>query len=416
MEDKQFNQQISQQMDWIDQQHDRMSKLVTDWVNINSGSYNPKGLAKMAEALSQAFSVLAGDAALLDLSPQIVIDSKGRKAASPLGQALRIIKRPDAPLQVLLCIHMDTVYGPDHPFQQAELIDEQRINGPGVIDAKGGLAIMLVALEALERSGLGNQSLGWQVLINPDEEIGSTGSMEHLVAAAKSCHLGLLYEPTLPDGSMAASRRGSGNFTLIVRGRSAHVGRAFDQGRNAMHLLAKLIVQLTQWSQDKTNEVIFNVGRIEGGGPTNVVPDLAMARINMRVNDSAGQKAAESQLRQLIDSIDSAGAHEGYTVELAGGFGRPPKVLDGKALKLKELVTQCGSDLAMDIHWVDTGGTCDGNSLAGAGLVNIDTLGAQGNHLHSPKEYLELSSLTLRAKLSAMILMKLAAGQFQWPK
>ena len=102
------------------------------------------------------------------------IGSRAQTIHLPLGQAIAITKRPTAPVRVLLNIHLDTVYPPDSPFQSA-LEEAGILRGPGVADAKGGLAVMLTALEALERSP-DAERIGWRVLLNPDEEIGSPGS------------------------------------------------------------------------------------------------------------------------------------------------------------------------------------------------------------------------------------------------
>src|SRR5262249_39128994 len=151
-------------------------------------------------------------------------DDEGREKSRPLGKALAFQSPPRAGPRVLLGIHYDTVFGVDHLFQSVTRVDENTLRGPGVCDAKGGLLVLLHALLALERSPVAG-SLAWEVLLNPDEEIGSPGSGSLFAAAAKRNDIGLLFEPALPDGSLVASRKGSGNFTFIVHGRAAHAGR-----------------------------------------------------------------------------------------------------------------------------------------------------------------------------------------------
>ena len=397
---------------WIDDQRERMVKLVERWSNINSGSFNLTGLARMAQVLDEAFAVLGGQRRFVDLAPAETIDSNGLKVTTPLGQAIHITNRPDAPLRVFLGIHMDTVYPAHHPFQTTQPTDPNTFRGPGVADAKGGLAVMLIALEALERNGLA-QRLGWEVLINPDEEIGSPGSSQLLADCAKRNHLGLVFEPTLPDGTMVGDRKGSGNFTVVVHGRSAHAGREFPRGRNAIAALAGVITELDALNRDaigKQNErVTVNVGRVDGGGPVNVVPDLAICRFNLRISRSHDAAAIRSRIDQIIESVNYL---DGISVDLHGGITSPPKPMDEKTARLFHQVAACGSELGIPINWQPSGGVCDGNKLAAAGLPTVDTLGPRGGDLHSPNEYLLLDSLTERAKLSALLLMKLASGEW----
>jgi glutamate carboxypeptidase len=390
---------------WIDAQFERMRGLVIDWANTNSGSHHLAGLERMAQKLAMAFGEL-GEIQVQDLPPQEMVDSEGQVTHIPLGKAISLSKRPEAPIRVLLGIHMDTVYPADHPFQSIADIDLNRLRGPGVADAKGGLAIMLVALEAFERSPLA-KNLGWEVLINPDEELGSPGSVKLFEAAAKRNHVGLLYEPALPTGALVSGRKGSGNFTVVVKGRSAHAGRDFHLGRNAIHALADLIVAIKEMGR-KIPSLTVNVGRIEGGGPVNVVPDLAIGRFNLRVTSREDQLAAESELAKIVAETMR---QDGISATLYGGFSAPPKNIDEPMQRLMRGIERCGRDLGIDIRWESSGGVCDGNRLAAAGLPNVDSLGVRGGGIHTDNEYVLLDSLTERAKLSALILMKLAAGE-----
>ena len=159
------------------------------------------------------------------------IDDEGLSSKQPLGEIIHIVKHPDAPKKIMLCIHMDTVYSQDDEFQTCQMTDGGQLNGPGVADAKGGLIVMLYALKTLEQSPLAGK-IGWEVIINPDEEIGSPGSESFIRSRAPFCDFGLLFEPALPGGHMVSDRKGTGNFTFIVRGKSAHSGRDFAAGRN----------------------------------------------------------------------------------------------------------------------------------------------------------------------------------------
>jgi len=393
-------------LDWIDTQLARMVEFVTTWSGINTGSHHLPGLEHFAITLATEFGPLGGAMEMIDLPAQEIIDGNGRIACKKLGRAIRITKRTSAPCQVLLAIHYDTVFAADHHFQTATMLDSNTLRGPGVADAKGGLVVLLHALLALERSDLATK-LGWEILLTPDEEIGSPGSSELFTQAAERNDVGLVFEPALPDGSLVGARKGSGNFTAIVTGRAAHAGRNPEMGRNAILALADFIVRVHAMPALFPG-VTVNVGHIEGGGPVNIVPDLAIARFNIRADSLDQQHLAETRLQHILTEINS---QEGITLKLHGCFTAPPKLLDPATVQLFEQFRECGRELKLALDWHPAGGVCDGNRLAAAGLPTIDTLGPRGGNLHSDTEYLLLDSLTERAKLTALFLLKYAAGE-----
>lgn len=378
-----------------------MLAQVEAWAAINCGSRNLAGLDAMAAALLAAVVPLGGTAALRDAAPVESIDAAGRVVAQAHGRNLHVVKRPDAPVRVLLTGHMDTVFAVDHPFQTARWLDPDALNGPGVADMKGGIAVMLTALSALENSAFA-ATIGWEIVINSDEEVSSPGSAPLLVAAAKRCHLGLTFEPALPDGTLAGARKGSGNFSAIVSGRAAHAGREPEKGRNALLAAADLALRLKALTAD---DLTVNPARIDGGGPNNIVPDNAVLRWNMR----AATPDSAVRARAAIDAIvaEVAGVHE-VGIHVHGHFARPPKPLDANQLRLFELVRDCGAALGLPIAWRDTGGVCDGNNLAATGLAVVDTLGPRGGAIHSADEFLCVDSLVERAQLAALVLMRVA--------
>jgi glutamate carboxypeptidase len=304
----------------------------------------------------------------------------------------------------MLCIHMDTVYPKEDAFQVCRMTEGGQLNGPGVADAKGGLVVMLYALKALEQSPLAGK-IGWEVIINADEEVGSPGSGKLIRARASHCNFGLLFEPALPGGHLVSWRKGSGDFTFVVRGKSAHSGRDFNQGRNAIVALARLLDEI-----DKLNgepDVTLNVGRISGGGALNRVPDLAVGRVNVRVKDLEEQNGVEIDFEDLVKKYSQL---DGISVEMHGGFTSPPKPDDDHAIALQQRIAQCGAALGMEFEFKGTGGACDGNKFAAAGLVNVDSMGPCGGNIHSDKEFLIPESLVPRTKLTALTLLSLAVG------
>ena len=381
-----------------------MLDQVLAWSAINSGSRNLGGLERMADVLVDAFAALPG---LLRLeNPALVeaVDAAGRSARIEHGRHLHLTVRPTAPVQILLTGHMDTVYAADHHFQQTRWLEDGVLNGPGVADMKGGLAVMLAALKAVEASAAADR-IGYEVVINSDEEVGSPASAVLLAQAARGKRAALTYEPAaLPDGTLAGARPGSGNFAFVVRGRSAHAGRNPGDGRNALTAAADLALRLEALRRDG---LTVNPSRIEGGGPSNVVPDLAVLRVNLRPRTPEIEAEAAAALAEALGTV---AAERDVQIESSGGFGRPPKPLTPAAEKLFNLVAQAGADLGQKIAWQPSGGVCDGNNIAACGVPVVDTMGVRGGKIHSPEEYLIVDSLAERAALSALTILRLAEG------
>ncbi|MEH6629245.1 MAG: hydrolase [Halopseudomonas aestusnigri] len=397
-------------LEWIDQQQDRMLSEVLALCEINSGSANVPGIEKVVDRLSTFASSLGAEEERIGLEPRSDVLDSGEVVKSQSGPLLRLTKWPNANRRILLVGHSDTVYPVDHKFQSCINLDENTINGPGVADMKGGIVVMMTALQALEKSPYAG-NIGWQVIINPDEEIGSFASAGHLDQAARAADVGMIFEPALADGTLAGARKGSGNFTLIARGKAAHAGREHHLGRNAIAALARTIALLDGLNGQQEG-VTVNVAKLTGGGPNNVVPDFALCRFNIRVPSPEGQAWAEAQIQNIINEVEQ---EDGISVELHGSFGRQPKVMDKAHQQLFSLLKSCGDDLGLSTEAKATGGCCDGNNLAAAGLANIDTLGVRGGAIHSTDEFLLIDSLSERAKLSALLLLKLAAGEASWP-
>lgn len=378
-----------------------MLAQVQSWASINSGSSNLLGLAKTADVLADAFSVLPGDIALIDPAPGERVRADGVIESVQYGRHLVITVRPGAPIQMLFTGHMDTVFAADHPFQDQRWLEDGNLNGPGVADMKGGIAVMLAALSANEN--IGGDHYGYQILLNSDEEIGSPSSAALITSMAKNKIAALTYEPALPDGTLAGTRAGSGNFSFIIKGKSAHAGRNPEEGRNALIAAADLAIRLKALTREGLS---VNPAKIDGGGPNNVVPDHAVLRVNLRPHIPDLEAYAQDQMRALAAKI----AHEHQvSIHIHGNFGRPPKPISNGAAALFGLVKKCGEDLGLNIGWRSTGGVCDGNNIAACGIPVVDTMGVCGGNIHSSDEYLITQSLTERAQLSALTIMRLAA-------
>src|SRR5437764_406877 len=186
-----------------------MLDQVLAWAAINSGSRNLSGLERMADLLVDAFAALPGLLRLENPAAVQAVDAAGRAVALEHGRHLHLTVRPTAPVQLLLTGHMDTVFAPDHAFQHSRWLEDGVLNGPGVADMKGGLAVMLAALKSIEASPAGDR-IGYEVVINSDEEVGSLSSAELLARSAQGKRAALTYEPAASaDGTLPRGRPGS---------------------------------------------------------------------------------------------------------------------------------------------------------------------------------------------------------------
>ncbi|RKF23170.1 hydrolase [Altericroceibacterium spongiae] len=381
-----------------------MLAQVQRWSAINSGTGNLEGLARQAEELAAAFDDLPGSLRFIDPAPVTAIDADGHEFEKPHGHHLVLNVRPEVSRRVLLTGHMDTVFPADHSFQDQRWLDEDTLNGPGVADMKGGIAVIIAALKAFETSEVA-ASLGYDVMINSDEETGSLASSDLIAELAQGNHAALTYEPSaLPDGTLAHARGGSGNYSLIVTGRSAHAGRNPQDGRNAIVAAAALALSLKEMQSDA---IAINPARIEGGSANNVVPDHAVLRFNIRPKTSDVASSFPNNLKALIESVSKE--HD-VAIKCHGGISRPPKPVDQRTAQLFNLVKDTAAGLGQDLGWRDTGGVCDGNNIAACGVPVVDTMGVRGGSIHSSDEFLIVSSLAERASLSALVLHRLAIG------
>ncbi len=375
------------------------------WANVNSGSDHAEGLQATLTLLEGEAARLPADIARVPTLGFSTVADDGSVRPQARADALKITARPEAPIQVVLTGHYDTVYPADSAFQTVTPRPDGALNGPGIADMKGGISVMLGALEAFETHP-DKDRVGWTVLLSRDEEIGSPASAPLLAELGARGHVGMTYEPALADGTLAGARKGSGNFHLIVSGKAAHAGRAFDEGRNAVAGAAMVAAALHGLNGQREG-VTVNVARISGGGALNVVADNAVVRFNVRVPD----QASADWIKAAIDEIAASTPCEGLTLALHGGFTRPPKPMDAAQTALFEAVRQTGALLGQTIAWSPSGGVCEGNNLHAAGLPNIDTLGVRGGLIHSPDEFAWPDSFVERAQLSLLMLCKIASGE-----
>ncbi|WP_300395810.1 hydrolase [Henriciella sp.] len=390
---------------------ERMQSRTLDWAKINTGSWNRAGLDQLAPKLADAFSALDASIKLDPSQPFEKVNAKGEAEDFETGPIIRVTSRPEAPVQIVMSGHYDTVF-PDGTFTEITDLGDGRMNGPGLADMKGGLSVMLGALEAFE-AGPFKEKIGYQIVVSPDEEIGNFASSPALKQAAQSgAMIGMTYEPCMETGAMSGGRKGSAVFDVVLHGRSAHAGRAKEDGRSALEAAAHMVVDLEALN-NRREGVSFNVGAIEGGGAVNIVPDLAVVRFGARAPDADAAQWATWEVERIFRE---AKARDGISGHLHGGFYRPPKPRNEAQQAIFSAVADTGKALGLDLEFVDTGGVCEGNNIFAAGVPNVDTLGVMGGRIHSNEEYVVMSSFVERACLSGLLLNRLADGRMDAKK
>ncbi len=381
--------------------------LLTRWAHINSGSDHAAGLARMADALRETFSA-AFPAATLEI---LSADAPGYNP--PGVQALRYRLRPAAPLQVLLCGHYDTVYGANDPFQTCRTLPDGTLNGPGVTDMKGGLITLLAAVQAFEQTPHAAQ-IGWEILLTPDEETGTHGTRHLFEEAAKRHHFGFVFEPARPTGDIIHSRKGTGGAIVTCHGRAAHAAKIPNDGRSAILGLAAYVLAAAKIPAELPGTLV-NTGNIKGGTPaTNVIPDLAVAELDLRVTQMSDEPQLFARLRALAAEI---GAAHDVKFDLKLWLNRPPKENLPTEAALFPHFQRAAADLGMKpFNWIHGGGASDGNFLGAAGLPCFDGIGPEGDHLHSAREYCRVDTIATRAANVALFLHRLAGGEITFPR
>ncbi|MEM9707144.1 MAG: hydrolase, partial [Pseudomonadota bacterium] len=381
------------------------------WAEHNTGSWNFDGLNAFAPTLADAFSDLDADVRLDPGEPFEVVGKNGDIDTLETGPILNVCARPDAPIQVVMSGHYDTVF-PPNTFETISDMGDGRVNGPGLADMKGGLVVMLNALKAFEASALKDR-LGYRIVVTPDEEIGNFASAPALTEAAQSGALiGMTYEPSMENGAFSGARKGSAVYDAVIKGRAAHAGRAKEDGASAIEAAAKIVVALEAMNGGRSG-VSVNVGAIDGGSAVNIVPDTAIIRFGARAPTEQDAAWANDEISEIIRRETEL---EGLSGHLHGGFYRPPKPRNAAQEALFQAVTGAGKALGLSLEFVDTGGVCEGNNIFAAGVPNVDTLGVRGGRIHSADEFVTSDSFVERASLSALILNRLADGRIDGHK
>jgi glutamate carboxypeptidase len=276
------------------------------------------------------------------------------------------------------------------PFREAE----GKIFGPGTLDMKAGIVIALAAIQEAQRSGLNHPVT---LLCTSDEEIGSHTSRVHIERLAKESALVLVLEGGLVDGALKTWRKGVGEFRVKTRGRAAHSGGDHEKGRNAIEEMAHQVIAIQKLT-DYTRQTTLNVGVIQGGTVSNVVPEEALIQVDVRVMQPGEWERLETEMSKLKPVLD------GTSIEMVGHLNRPPMPFDETMKTTFEKARSIAAQFGVELKAGGTGGASDGNFVAPLGIPVLDGLGAVGEGYHSEHEYIFADSLDSRTRLVAALL------------
>jgi glutamate carboxypeptidase len=295
---------------------------------------------------------------------------------------------------ILLLCHMDTVF-PLGTIEKLPYREQGRqISGPGTLDMKAGIVIALAAIEEVSASGFARPIT---LLCTSDEETGSHTSRAHIERLAKESGLVLVLEGGMVDGALKTWRKGVGEFRVRAKGRAAHSGGDHEKGRNAIEEMAHQVIAIQKLT-DYSKQTTLNVGIIQGGTVSNVVPEEAFIKVDVRVMQPGEWDRLESEMSKLRPVLD------GTSLQIAGSLKRPPMPFDESMKATFEKARVVAAQLGMDLKAAGTGGASDANFVAPLGIPVLDGLGAVGEGYHSEREYIFADSLHARTKLVAALL------------
>ncbi len=295
-----------------------------------------------------------------------------------------------SPKIVLLC-HIDTVW-PKGSFTPTWQVNGDVATGPGVFDMKAGFIQALYSLVGIEH--LENQIA---LVATTDEETGSATSKDLIARLAKAADAVLVFEASL-DGKVKTGRKGTSMYQINVTGRASHAGLEPEKGINATTELAKLVVQITALENKEFGTTVVPTV-MQSGTTTNTVPALAKLDIDVRSFSILELNRIDKAVKSLTSDV--AG------VEVTGGINRPPLETEStKDLYVK--IEKVAKDLGLpEVGSASVGGASDGNLAAAAGAKVLDGLGADGHGAHAPSEYIKISTIEPRIKLTNAFLIEL---------
>ncbi|SDR94230.1 M20 family metallopeptidase [Microbacterium paraoxydans] len=367
-----------------DHPSDDIIALVRELVLIETPSRDTEASARIADLLSAWFAGVGGSVQRIphELGTDLVIDVPG--TGDP----------------VLLVGHTDTVWpagtlSDDLPWAE----DGDVVRGPGAYDMKAGIVVMLEALRHLQSVPLA-QRRAVRIVLVADEEIGSPVSGPQLAERARGAACAIGFESPHPDGALKVGRRGSARVRIAVTGRAAHAALDPEHGVSAIDELVDqlLLVRTIVADPELPSPVLCNVGVIDGGARTNVVPAHAAAEIGLRFQDPDSEQRVLTALQEL------APVRPGARLEIAVLSARPAWQASAEDTDLLARIAAGGAALGQHVDGRPAAGAGDTNLLGGKGLPTVDGFGPRGGGAHALDEHFLRSSLHERIALLRAVL------------
>ena len=320
------------------------------------------------------------------------------------GKALIAEIPGDSRAPVLLLGHMDTVFPVGEAARRPFTVEGSRVTGPGALDMKGGVAVMLSALKALHSAGFSGRPL--KVILVSDEEIAHNGSKATVMLQreARGCAACFNCETGYEDNSLVIGRKGGVVFKAAVHGIAAHAGNNPRQGRSAIWEMAKKIddiQNMTDWDKGIT----FNVGTIKGGTVSNAIPDYCEVEGDIRLQDPDISPLVKEELLKVLNHTYIEGTK---TELLLYHEGMLPMKMTEENRKLFEFVKKTGEENGIPVSEGKlVGGGSDSGYVVYAGVPTVCAMGVKGRFNHTRDEYALKDSLFERAKLLGAVILKM---------
>lgn len=369
-------------LEWARAREEEMAHLLAEIVQIESPSDHPPGVQALAARLGQPLTALG-----------LEVEQLPVPGAGPILRA----RTPGASRRVMLLGHLDTVWPLGTAAARPPRREGDRLSGPGVYDMKGGLVVVLYALQALQQSG---RAAPVTVFFTPLEEVDCGPYRAVMEAEMKASAAVLDFEPAWPGGAVKTARKGSGSYVLTARGIASHAGADLSRGANAILELAAQCLEVSGFT-DPARGVSANVGVVRGGLRPNVVPDHAAAEIDVRFRTWADGQALAERLRALRPRDPRV------RLGLEGGLHYPPLERTSAVAGVYAAAREVAREMGMDLEEVSTGGASEVSFAGALGLPALDGLGPDGDGAHALDEHVLVSSLPTRAALTAGLLLRL---------
>jgi glutamate carboxypeptidase len=374
-----------------EQYKDDALKLLEQLINIDSGSGYEPGLTQVRDIVVEQ---LKGLGATIELMPNTAPDKSQHVVATLKGTGKA---------KILLMAHMDTVFKEGSAAARPFHIKEGRAYGPGVMDDKGGIVAGIYALKILKQLDFKDYAQ-ISFLLDASEETGSAAATALIQKVAKQHDVTLNLEPGRPADGLVIWRKGSATAVVDVKGKASHAGVAPELGRNAAMEVAHQILQLGKLGDaDKKTTINFTV--LEAGDRTNVIPDHATAKADVRAAVPEEFDRIEKDLTRV--SADKLIPDTEVTTRLERGL--PPMPQTPETDKLVDMAQGIYGELGRKLTVEGSGGAADASLSAGVGVPTLDGFGIVGGNIHTPEEYAEVESVSPRIYLLTRMIMELAS-------